>query len=242
MNDPIQSQPMTQQAQPAQQAPLQTSQTPALPASMPVPEKFRDPDTGELRAEALIRSYKELERKLSAMPRPPADPDEYCIDCSHGLFGADREVNKKLFEKGLTLEQVQAVYDLAAEKFVPMILDLAEEFRADREVERLIAAFGGEEKWAEVSRQLLSYGKKNLPENVLSNLSNSFEGVMALYRMMQGQEPALAKTIAMPGGNGAVSDENDLHEMMRDPRYYRDRDPSYVAKVTDGFKRLYGDK
>lgn len=203
-----------------------------------IPEKFRDPETGEVRTDALIRSYMELERKLSGQPRPPASPEEYQVDTSHGLFEPDQDINRTLFDKGFTLDQVQAVYDLAAEKFVPMILELAQEFKADREVERLVAAFGGEEKWQEVSRQLLAFGKKNLPPDVLGSLSGSFEGVMALYRMMKGDEPGIAiqpKT----SGNGAES--GDLNAMMRDPRYWRDRDPSYVAKVTAGFQRMYGE-
>ena len=207
-------------------------------AGMAIPEKFRDPQTGELRTDALLQSYAELERKLSAQPRPPASPDEYCVDCSHGLFTPDTDVNQRLFDSGLTTEQVQAVYDLAAEKFVPMILELAQEFKADREVERLVAAFGGEEKWAEISRQLLAFGKKNLPPEVLASLSGSFEGVMALYRMMKGQEPGITPKPETAGGD--VS-EGDLSAMMRDPRYYRERDPSFVAKVTEGFQKIYGE-
>ncbi|PJB71424.1 MAG: hypothetical protein CO093_05100 [Alphaproteobacteria bacterium CG_4_9_14_3_um_filter_47_13] len=204
-----------------------------------IPEKFRDPQTGALRTDALLQSYLELERRMSSMPRPPASVDEYQVDTSHGLFAADQDVNQKLFDNGFTLEQVQAVYDLAAEKFVPMILGFAQEFKADREVERLVAAFGGEEKWQEVSRQLLAYGKKNLPPEVLASLSNSFEGVMALHRMMKGQEPGIS---VKPELSGAEISEGDLGEMMRDPRYYRDRDPSFVAKVTQGFQRMYGEK
>lgn len=206
--------------------------------TMPIPEKFRDPETGELRTESLLQSYSELERKLSGMPRPPASPDEYCVDCAHGLFEPDQEINQRLFEKGFTPEQVQAVYDLAAEKFVPMILEFANEFKADREVERLVAAFGGEEKWNEVSRQLLAFGKKNLPPEMLSSLSGSFEGVMALYRMMKGDEPGIS---LQPETAGAETSEGDLQQMMRDPRYYRDRDPAFVAKVTEGFKKMYSE-
>ena len=29
--------------------------------------------------------------------------------------------------------------------------------------------------------------------------------------------------------------------MMRDPRYWRDRNPEFVARVTDGFRRLFPD-
>lgn len=204
-----------------------------------LPEKFRDAETGEVRLEALVKSYCELEKKLSSMPAPPAvpaSPDDYEIDVSHGLFAIDPEVNGRLHAKGFTAEQVQEVYALAAEKLVPAILELTQEFQADREVERLVAAFGGPEKWQEVSRQLLAFGKKNLPPDVLTNLSSSFEGVMALHRLMKGQEPG----IAVREADSAATSEGDLRSLMRDPRYWREKDPAFVAKVTDGFRRMYG--
>jgi hypothetical protein len=224
-----------------------------------VPEKFRDAETGELRTDVLLASYRELEKKLSTMmPRPEDDEsrqrvyrslgcpecaDDYELDITHGLFTADPEVNRRLHAKGLSNEQVQEVYNLAAERLVPAIFEMAQEYQADREVERLMSAFGGAERWAEVSRQLLSFGKKNLPPDVLGSLSSSFEGVMALYRMMQGQggEPALVGPALETAASGAA-DEITLRGMMRDPRYWRDRDPAYVAQVTGGFQRMYGEK
>ena len=38
-----------------------------MPEAPEIPAKFRDPETGALRAEALLKSYLELERKLSAI-------------------------------------------------------------------------------------------------------------------------------------------------------------------------------
>jgi hypothetical protein len=117
-----------------------------------------------------------------------------------------------------------------------MILDIAAEFQADREIERLVKDFGGQEQWREVSRQLLAYGRKNLPGPVLEGLSGSYDGVMALYRMMKGDAPAIlpdAKT-------AAPASELEIHAMMRDPKYWRDKDPATIAKVTEGFKQLYG--
>jgi len=35
-------------------------------------------------------------------------------------------------------------------------------------------------------------------------------------------------------------EDKELQSMMRDPKYWRDRDPAFVAKVTEGFKNLYG--
>lgn len=216
-----------------------------------VPDKFWDGESGKIRVEALLGSYLELEKKLSGMmPAPetaddrlrilralgvPETPDAYQIDVSHGLFAVDPDLNGRLHERGFTPEQVQMVYDLAVEKMVPMVLELADEFKAEREIDRLVAAFGGPEAWAEISRQLLSYGQKNMPPEVLSNLASSFEGVMALYRLMKGNEPLLAQQADHASSDGA----GELQSMMRDPRYWKTRDPAFVAQVTDGFRRMY---
>lgn len=203
-----------------------------------IPAKFKDPKTGEVRIDAMAKSYKELEKKASQSPTAPKSPDEYCIDCNHGLFEIDADMNKVLHEKGFTNEQVQIVYDLAAEKMVPMVMALAGDFQADREIEKLITHFGGVEKWQEISRQLLAFGQKNLPADVLDSLSSSYEGVLALHNMMGGKEPSLSQT----GEKATPAEMNDLNSMMRDPKYWRDKDPSFVAKVTEGFQKMYGNK
>ncbi len=201
-----------------------------------IPEKFRDPSTGEVRMDSFVQSYKELEKRFSQRPALPKSPDEYCVKCDHGLFEADQEINQRLFDKGFTQEQVQEVYDLAAERLVPLVMELSADFQADKEVEKLINHFGGPEKWKEVSRQLLAFGQKNLSADVLDALASSYEGVLALFGMMKGEEPGLRPSVNGVGGNG---EELDLQSMMRDPKYWRDRDPSFVAKVTEGFQKLY---
>lgn len=229
----------------------------SLPAPLPaVPEKFRDPQTGAVRVDALLKSYLELERRLSAPNAPAPDspapepdrpsllkmlgvpdgPDGYCIACDHGLFQPDPAINGRLHGAGFTPEQAQLVYDLAAERLVPLIQELAAEFQAEREVERLTAQFGGEERWRDVSRQLLAWAGKNLPRAAVEGLSTTYEGVMALHRMMTGAEPAALSMPAAPAPGGS---EAELQALMRDPRYWRERDPALVARVTEGFQRLY---
>ncbi len=202
-----------------------------------IPKKFKDPETGALRTDVMVQSYKELEKKMSAKPNAPKTHDEYCIDCQHGFFEEDKELNKRFHEKGFTNEQVQFVYDLASEKMIPMVIEMAGDFQADREVEKLVEHFGGAEQWKETSRQLLAFGQKSLPADVLDSLSSSYEGVLALHNMMKGNEPSV-KT----GQEVAPAENYDLQSMMRDPKYWRDKDPSFVAKVTEGFQRMYGDK
>lgn len=238
---------------------LLTSPVPASAAALPpaVPEKFRDPQTGAVRVDALLKSYLELERRLSApgggaeTPAPAAEPDRpsllkmlgvpdgpegYCIACDHGLFQPDPAINGRLHEAGFTPEQAQLVYDLAAERLVPLIQDVAAEFQAEREIERLVAQFGGEERWRDVSRQLLAWAGKNLPRPAVEGLSTTYEGVMAMYRMMSGTEPSALSMPAAPAPGGG---EAELQALMRDPRYWRERDPAVVARVTEGFQRLY---
>lgn len=202
-----------------------------------LPEKFRDPETGAVRIDALLNSYLELERKLSSRPSAPETPDDYEIDVSHGLFTVDPEVNAHLHQNGMTQDQAQAVYDLAARKLVPVVREIAQQFAAEREVDKLADAFGGPEKWHEVSRQLLAWGQKNLPPQALESLSNSYDGVMALYNMMKAQEPG---SQARTDGPAPAASGDDLRAMMRDPRYWRDKDPAFIAQVTDGFGRVYG--
>ena len=201
-----------------------------------IPEKFKNSETGEVRTDALLQSYKSLEKKLSSQPRAPKTHEEYCVNCDHGLFQEDMELNKRMHDMGFTNEQVQFVYDIAAEKMVPMVIDIASDFKAEHEVEKLIEHFGGVERWNEVSRQLLSFGQKNLPADALDSLTSSYEGVLALYNMMNEGEPAIGTSTGITNKEG----EMDLQTMMRDPRYWREKDPSFVAKVTEGFQRMYG--
>lgn len=214
-----------------------------------VPDKFWDGKKEEIRVEALLASYIALEKKLSTMvPEDdkkrlqkimgvPETAKDYNVSVPNDLFDVDDELNERLLSKGFTEAQVQEVYDLAAEKLVPLIVEMAAEFQADREVERLVAHFGGADKWREMSRQLLAFGKKNLPADVLDGLSCSYEGVMALVRMMKAEQPNLKGE-----GNVNTSGEGDLYAMMKNPKYWRDKDPSFIEKVTQGFEKLYANK
>lgn len=207
-------------------------------AALNVPEKFRDAETGKIRLDRLLQSYQELERKLSsnAAPKAPATPDDYNIALPNAIAEMDADVNQRLHAKGFTEEQVQEVYDLAAEKLMPVMQAMVQEFEADKEIEKLIAAFGGEEKWAEMSRQMLAFGQKNLAPDVLENLASSYDGVMALHKMMKSEEPSMSPRDTNVKAEGL----DDLNAMMRDPRYWRDKDPAFVSKVTSGFKKAYG--
>lgn len=241
---------------------LEPDNAPAAPAidrkkddkTLDVPEKFRDPETGEVRVDALLKSYLELEKRLSkSLPVPEGDDDAearvklqralgwpdsadgYQVEQRHPLAGPDPEINQALHQAGFTPRQVQLVYDLAAERLLPLIADAAAEFEADRERGRLAEHFGGAERFAEVARQVGAWGRASLPPAVFEALAATYDGVLAMQQMMQKGEPALASRAAPQ----SAPDQTELRKMMQDPRYWQKREPDFVARVTDGFKRLF---
>lgn len=218
-----------------------------------VPEKFWDGEAGALRVDALLKSYRELERRLSQRAAPPAQdatpedllrfrqsmgipetPETYDIKEPHELCCADKEVNRRLHAANFSNDQAQLVYDLAAERLVPLIAEAAVHFEADRQRERLAAHFGGDERFRQVAAQLSAWGRTKLPGPVYEALASTSEGVLALEQMMRKDEPALSRDSGPPASEG----ESELRAMMRDPRYWRQREPEFVRRVTEGFRRL----
>lgn len=218
-----------------------TSNTAQRPGYLP--EKFWDESQQSPRLEELARSYLELERRIGQhggqRAVPPESPEAYQIAERHPMCGCDLEVNKRLHAAGFSNEQAQLVYDLAFERLMPTLHGMAADMYSQRNQERLHQHFGGPDRFSEVQRQLSAWGKANLPEDVYAALSSSPEGVMALERMMGSGEPGLATRNPDAGQN---SSEDDLKRMVADPRYWRQRDPAYMAKVTEAFKRAYANQ
>ena len=131
-----------------------------------IPDKFKD-KSGDLNADALVKSYLELEKKMAARaPLDPADicpekPEDYEIQIKSDLMKNDPDINKRLFDLGLTRRQAQGIYDLAAEKVIPVIQNLSETFKLDKDLSELNKAFGGEEQFNTVARQISAWGEKN---------------------------------------------------------------------------------
>ncbi len=237
---------------------LLDAETPETAGGVPefadVPEKFRDPQTGALRADLLLKSYRALEQKLAGMIALPGNddeesrrrfhralgvpdsPDGYEIALANPALSADPEVNRRLHAAGFTPAQAQLVYDLACDHVVPQLHRMAGEYRLRSERDRLIQRYGSEARFTETARSLEAWGRRNLPEPVFNALASSYEGIMALEAMMQNGDPALTRG---ESGSDAALSEDQLVGMMRDPRYWKKRDPEFLAKVTEGFKRLY---
>lgn len=201
-----------------------------------LPAKFWDEQTGEVRIEDLARSYRELERMKAtpALANVPASPADYQLDVDD-LLGIDDTANQRMYDEGFSNTQVQAVYDLAAERLVPMVQQIAQDADDAKQVDHLVRHFGGADRFEALRPQLRAWGEANLGTDVFETLAGSSEGVIAIHELMQNREPGLnSGTQALDGNN-----EEELKRMMADPRYWREREPAYVAKVREGFKSLY---
>lgn len=226
------------------------------PTTDQIPDKFRDPETGALRADLLLRSYQALEQRLAGqavVPGADADdatrqrflralgvpdsPDGYAINLKDPALWPDPEVNRRLHEAGFTPAQAQLVYDLACDHVAPQLHRMAGELRGRGEREKLMRRYGSEQRYAETARALEAWGQRHLPPQVYAALASSYEGIVALEAMMQGGDPQLGDG----AGSGATEQltEDQLVALMRDPRYWKKRDPEILAKVTEGFRRLY---
>jgi len=205
-----------------------------------LPAKFWDNENGAVRTEALARSYQELERQRSAPAARhtidmPEHPDAYDIMIDDDLLDVDGDVNRRLFENGFSQEQAQLVYDLALERMMPMVAEIAAKYENEREVNTLHKHFGSTQRFEAIRPQLSAWGKANLNPTVYENLVASAEGVIAMFEMMKNREPSLTRAAqASTGGS-----EMDIKRMMKDPRYWKDRDPAFVAQVREGFRTLY---
>ncbi len=205
-----------------------------------LPEKFWDRERGEVRIDSLAKSYLALEQKLGALAGVgvPDSPDGYDIKMKNELFASEPDVNAKLHAAGFSQDQAQTVYDLASEFMLPMVSEVAAEFHAQSQVERLAQHFGGGKKWGEMASQLKHWGRSKFPDEVFHALSSTYEGVLTMHKMMGNGEPGL---IEGAGAGEEPLSEEGLKQMMQDPRYWRDHDPAFVERVRAGFKRLYPD-
>ncbi|MBL4721072.1 MAG: hypothetical protein JKY20_08080 [Alphaproteobacteria bacterium] len=237
-----------------------------------VPEKFWDSQSAEIRVDALLHSYQALEKKLSErsgvedgggqsefdhdpetaiagtvelddpggidlVPEPEPLPD-YVISLDHDLFETDPRLNDRLRAAGFSEDQAQLVYDLAGEELMPIAEEIASALQGEVDDRRLEAHFGGPDTWRETQRQLKAWGAANLPEEAFESLASTYEGVQALHRLMQGAEPRIVRSVNTGGSVSAGA----LRRMIRDPRYWRDRDPAFIREVTAGFETMYPEK
>ena len=97
--------------------------------------------------------------------------------------------------------------------------------------------FGGAEQFNAIARQISEWAEKNLDSATFEALCKSKNGILTIYRMMQGKLES--PLIQGRGKTVPYDDEETLKKLMQNPKYWRDQDPELLKRVEDGFKRLY---
>lgn len=205
-----------------------------------LPEKFWDEEKGQVKVQELVEDYMSLAERdnnlvETAVREMPESYEKYQIEIGNEFFERDEDVLKKLYENGFTNKQAQIVYDLAQEKIIPILSELTVNFEADKQLEKLVSYFGSQEKFENVAGQISNWAKQNVAPEVYDVLGSTYEGVLSLYKMMSSNEPMLMKA----GSAKEELNEQALRGMMKDPRYWRDKDENYIAKIRQGFEKLY---
>lgn len=208
-----------------------------------LPDKFWDEASSSVRLKELIADYNYMASRDENLVETnlrgvPSRFEDYQIQSPSPVLELDDDIRRRFFEKHFTNEQAQLVYDLAAERVLPVLGEMGINFEAERQLEKLASYFGGKEKFNEVSRQISAWAKQNVRAEVYDALATTADGVIALYKMMSGSEPALGKESLKE----EELSEASLRKMMEDPRYWRDKDSAYIAQITRGFEKLYPEK
>ncbi len=207
-----------------------------------LPEKY---NTGE----DLAKAYKELESKLGTKEedirskiieeiqteafseRPESAGDYQLPDIVNEEMAVDNELLKwwadHSYENGFSQDEFNKGIEMYAQAIGSQEPDLDTEAAklGDNANDRIQAAS--------------MFANKFFPAEAIpavERMCESHEGILALEAVMEAMKDGSFTAETQPT---AGQTKEELEEMMRDPRYYKDRDPHYVKQVTEGFQALY---
>jgi len=215
-------------------------------------DKFWNPDLKAPRTEILGKAYNELEGKLRTnrdeikaeinAEMLASAPESYEVNLSEDLnipdnveldLTTDDPIVSWFFEKAKTKGMSQDEVSEWLNDYVKL------ELAAMPDVAAEIAKLGdhGQDRMLRVHNWL----ETKLSDEqfaALNPLLSSAEQVEALEVLMKSSGPS---DFDGDGGGPALTLE-ELRTMQNDKRYWQDKDPAFIKKVEDGYKRLYGNK
>ncbi len=100
---------------------------------------------------------------------------------------------------------------------------------------------------------LMAGGLSNLSDNELAELDQMInprtaalltkafgpEMAIILDPLVAGEEMDNSNENETPTANPHHEQRNQLRQLMRDPRYWRDRNPEFVQRVAEGFSQIH---
>lgn len=212
-----------------------------------VPEKFWDPQTGQVKLDDVLKSYAALEQRLaqqSQQQRPPAqqqqqqqaDPAQQAVERAGLNWEA---VSNEFRSTGNIGDQTRAALNKSGipNEIIDEYLELAA-FRAEAHLKEQFAYAGGEEP----AKELLSWAAQNLsPDQIAAynemlagpNWKAAFDALKAerASRRKNAGEPNFLSGAPAggPGGTAGFQSRREMTTAINDPRYRTD--PAYRQMV-----------
>jgi len=225
-----------------------------------IPEKFWDAETGAPRIDELAKSYVELERMAGELKRQvgakkeewareleaerlsarPEKPDAYEPELPEELAGkvelADDHPlmswwREFAWEHGLDHE----AFNAGLQQFVRWQVDSTE--AQAQALEEELGKLG--EHGTQRVQHVEGWMRARIGEEAVAALEPllaSAAAIEALEKLME----SVGERRFVPADKPEKIDAETLDRWVRDPRYWRDRDPAFVKQVTEGFRQLYG--
>ena len=233
-----------------------------------VPEKFWDGEKGEVRTEAALKAYGDLEKKLSggkgvdaltaeittkvkadfdaerAKARPPKAED-YKLEIPDGTipegveFRFDETHPLVGWWRNACFEQ-----GLGQDKFAEGV-----KLFVDGELAKLATSSAALEaefkKLGDNGKARIDFIAGRIGEiagssatEVLAPFLTTAAAVEAMEKLLEATGGPKFSAIHKAENSDAAVTPEKLREMQRDPKYWRDKDPEFIKQVTEGWRRI----
>ena len=213
-----------------------------------VEENFWDKEKNEVNVGALLKSQQDLRKQVGSDPSPKDGyvcniPEEYKeileADTDSPLWkvavawAKEHKISQEDFD-----ELARPYFDQMAAPFKNYKDEMA------KEEAKLDKIYGNKKQ--EVKERIKNFfknsGLSNDDEvmNEVGILTQTASGIRVLDTLIK-KSPSGMAMIAGSGSAPVEYSKEQLQAMMKDPRYWRDHEPSYVKIITEGFKKLYGE-
>ncbi len=204
-----------------------------------VPEKFWDAEKGVVNTDAAIKSYTELEKEIGKLKTAPK---EYTINVPTELkdqvnIAEDDPMltEYKAFakENGFTQDKFDANLKFWLQYNLKNMA-----VNRDAEVEKL----GGMDKAVARVQAVRTWGKAALSEdsyNFMSEMATSAEAINFFDEVRKMSSVQENPPNADGSGDSGDLTKEKLNAMMQDERYWKQKDPAYIAEVTKKFQQFY---
>lgn len=213
-----------------------------------VPEPFRNQD-GTVNIAAALKAHADLRQQLSTRPTAPEKYDFAAIIPAEvqPLLGDVMAEGAPLLPKA---EEWGKKWNLPPEAMGEALALLAERDGLLGQAGETESAAAQEQAWTEAVQLV---GSKEKAEGIGRRFAAALgltdkdsigippKALPALEKLLEKAGAGAVTTTRDAPSSAAVS-EADLEVMMRDPKYWKTKDPEFIAKVTEGFQRLYANQ